>query len=130
MDPAQCLAEKWPDAVREADSAGMLPIHHAASEGSPPLVGYLVELWAPSVRKTDKKGRLPIHHACVHASHLYSHNEPLEQIRCLLEEWPGSIRVQDDDGYLPLHHLMTMHVSDQMPPTLPFLVDRWPDRFE
>jgi ankyrin repeat protein len=55
----------WPDAVKEKNNKGQLPLHHAClNNASLDVIQLLVETWPDAVKEKNNKGQLPLHHAC------------------------------------------------------------------
>ena len=88
---AQYLIEKFPAALREVDSRGLLPIHVACRNPTVSLdfIQLLVQAWPDSVRQPTTE---PIQYQRQYPVHLACENCPrLEVIQFLVEHWPESV---------------------------------------
>ena len=62
MQILKFFLEKYPEAVRRADSDGDLPIHIAAGRKSPEFCRVLIEAYPGSEQIPDGRGALPLHY--------------------------------------------------------------------
>jgi len=89
--------------VRERDTHGYLPIHHAVDRMPNEFCKVLIDAYPESVRvRTNNDGSLPIHIAC---GHHYGNSEAnVETIQYLLELYPESVNATTLFGQLPIHN--------------------------
>lgn len=100
----QLLLELNPNAVREKDHYGNLPLHGACNRwflksNDRPIdtIKLLLDLNLDAARQVDRNGCLPLHHVT-------RNRYPEEIVLTLLEAFPGAARIKDDGGKLPLHY--------------------------
>ena len=94
----EALLVAHPGAVREEDSAGFLPLHHAAAHGHAPTVQLLLAAHAQGVHQRAVGGLLPLHLACQ-----CSTGGAVEVVTLLLSAGPEAATSPDRRGRLPLH---------------------------
>lgn len=106
-----------PDALRERDKFGCLPIHYACHQRQTTLetLQYLVSQSPRSLRERDALGQLPIHH-------LAQHQEDVAFFEYVDRLHGEGVREKDKDGWLPLHYVAKSNASV---PVLQFLVLRY-----
>lgn len=106
-----------PDALRERDKLGLLPIHYAANNATTTLevFQYLVSQSPRSLRERDGLGMLPIHH-------ISQRHTNVEIFQFFEKSYSDSIREKDKDGWLPIHHAAKGNSSAAV---LEFLVLRY-----
>jgi len=107
------LVQAWPDAIREKDSMGYLPLHYACRYGctdieiellnractvksSLTVIQRLVRAWPDAVRVQDEVGRLPLHVALRFGC-------TADVVQFLVHAWPESCQVSTRNDMLPLH---------------------------
>lgn len=94
----------FPDASREKDPNGMLPLHHAAMQLKTSTDGFkvLLKAYPSAVSVQDDHGRLPVHLACQHGA-------PQRIIDMLFKNSPLSVSVKDRYGKTPLCYFKEYH---------------------
>jgi hypothetical protein len=107
----------WPDAVKEKDSFGSVPLHYASENNAPlDVIQWLVEMWPDAVREKDSDGCLPLHRAC-------TANAPLDVIQLLVDTWPDSVNEHNIEGSLPVHLAYSVNAPVDV---IQLLVELWP----
>jgi len=116
METIQLIAEAWPDAVREKDDDGWLPLHYACLYGySDDVIQLLIECWPMSLHVKTEGGILPLHLAL-------QPEAKLEAIQMLVHAWPEAVHEHDKDGRLPLHCACEKGCADDV---IQFLAHSW-----
>jgi ankyrin repeat protein len=123
------LLLKWrPEAARERDDQGCLPIHYVRSFTTPwpdrtapswpDAAQALVMVWPESLQQMNNAGEIPLHGAAE------SNSLPLVQF--LVEEYPEGVQHRSNDGSLPLHEAVRAAepVGEQV---VPYLFLQWPE---
>jgi ankyrin repeat protein len=111
------IVEINPDALREKDKFGCLPIHYAANCRSTSLetLQYFVNQSPRSIRERDGMGLLPIHHLALHQTNV-------EIFRYIDGIFSDAVREKDKDGWIALHFAAKSNSSVEV---LQFLVLRY-----
>jgi len=95
------LLKAYPEAAREKDRDGRLPLHDAAIYNSnAEVISELLKAYpeaATAAREKDRDGCLPLHDAA-------SYNSNAAVISELLKAYPEAVREKKEDGRLPLHY--------------------------
>ena len=98
LDILGLFLERCPEAVRDADEEGILPIHIASARRSPEFCRMLIEAYPGSERAPTSQGALPLHVACGHGS--------VAVAKYLYKLYPESINVatrKGRKGVYPIH---------------------------
>ena len=98
LEVLNALLAAHPDAVREADGEGLLPLHLALEHSAPDeTVLGLLRAWPEATTHRDPDaGTLPLHIAVqTFAS--------ARLVRALIGAHPEAVRLGDGEGTLPLH---------------------------
>jgi ankyrin repeat protein len=115
VDVVRLLADEFPEALREADGDGRLPLHRAALDSTDEVVEFVMGQWDGALRARTKEGNQPLHEASA------LRPNPTAVIRLFGERWPKALQVPDSKGRLPMH-LAAMKSSAQAVETL---ADLW-----
>ena len=92
------LIEIYPQALKERDQMGWLPLHLAVLKSAPTdLVNCLVKANSKVLREKDPQGKYPLHMA------LSISSSPLGTIQLLLDEAPDLSCEKENSGAYPLH---------------------------
>jgi Ankyrin repeats (3 copies) len=122
------LVKCRPEAARERDDKGCLPIHYVRSFTTrwpdrtapswPDAAQALVMVWPESLQQMNNAGEIPLHGAAA------SNSLPLVQF--LVEEYPEGVQHRSNDGSLPLHEAVRAAepVGEQV---VPYLVQQCPE---
>ena len=97
------LLECFPNAVRDTDEGGHLPLHYICRNKNVTLgmVQLLIDAFPTSVRHETNNGCIPHHVLCNNKN--MDEVVGLEILKLLLERCPGALRHFSRDGDLPLH---------------------------
>eukprot|EP01033_Poteriospumella_lacustris_P001576 gene1576-1145_t len=111
------IVEINPDALREKDKFGCLPIHYASNCRTTTLeaLQFFVNQSPRSIRERDGVGLLPIHH-------LAQHQTNVEFFSYIDSIYSDAVREKDKDGWISLHFAAKSNTSVEV---LQFLVLRY-----
>jgi ankyrin repeat protein len=93
------LINSYPEAIRELDKEGRLPLHHAFKWGTIADIKLLVRLYPPSIRVVSRMHGLPVHEAAKAARHA----DAISMLQYLKEMAPESLDTHVTGIGLPLH---------------------------
>jgi hypothetical protein len=121
IDTIRSLVTDCPEAIKAANSDGLLPLYVACANNAPlEVIQFLVEQWPESVMISAKKSKsdrdLPLHIACQNTA-------ALEVVQYLVEQWPEAVTAAGCGGWLPLHDACARKAPLEV---VQYLVEQWP----
>jgi hypothetical protein len=120
VDIIQYLCQAQPQALKELDFDGNLPVHHAASYSSPALK-FVIEAHPEACHVSNRKDRFPLHLLC--ASTCVDSETAVQDMQVCYQAYPRAIQVADRYGRLPLHLTCQTYPCWE---TLEFLIQEYP----
>ena len=120
VDIVQYLCQAQPQALKEIDVDGNLPVHHAASYSSPALK-FVIEAHPEACHVPNRKDRFPLHLLC--ASSCLDSETAVQDVEICFKAYPKAIQVADRYGRLPLHLTCQTHACWE---TMEFLISEYP----
>ncbi len=116
------LLDNFPNAVRDDDEEGLLPLHIICSNKNVTLgmVQLLIDAFPESIRQADNTGRMPLHFLCL--NNIMDDEVGLEILRLYLERCPESVSHAAEGGILPIHTA----AAAQSPEFCHILIDAYP----
>jgi hypothetical protein len=122
VDIIQYLCQAQPQALKELDLDGNLPVHHAASYSSPALK-FIIEAHPEACHVSNRKDRFPLHLLC--ASTCLNSETAVQGVQVCYQAYPRAIQVADRYGRLPLHLTCQTHDACSWE-TMAFLIQEYP----
>uniref|UniRef100_A0A7S4W510 Ankyrin repeat protein n=2 Tax=Ditylum brightwellii TaxID=49249 RepID=A0A7S4W510_9STRA len=110
-DDISTLLQKQPDAAKQKDENGLIPLHSAIFKRSPfEVVDALLEVWPDAAKEKNSVGWTPLH-ACLF-------RPAPDVVAALLKAWPEAVKEKDNIGYTPLQMSFSLKASFEVTPLL------------
>jgi ankyrin repeat protein len=110
LDDVRALVEAYPQALRERDQNGNLPLHCAFDQSaSPDVIRHLLLEYPESIREPSARGVLPVRAAL----RRYGVRGGIPLVKLVVEMWPEGLGEKDESGRTPLHE-----ATNKLPPPL------------
>ena len=116
------LLECFPNAVRDTDEGGHLPLHYICRNKNVTLgmVQLLIDAYPDSLRHENNYGGLPLHYLCGNENP--DEKVKVEILKLLIERYPESVRHVARFGILPIHFAAAI----QSPEFCRILIEAYP----
>jgi hypothetical protein len=118
----QYLCQAQPQALKEVDIDGNLPVHHAAYYSSS-ILKFIIGAHPKACQVSNHKDRFPLHLVC--ASSWLDSETAVQDLQVCFQAYPKAIQMADRYGRLPLHlRCQTPHPTSW--DTVEFLIQEYP----
>eukprot|EP00957_Ditylum_brightwellii_P145150 11055837-Ditylum_brightwellii.AAC.1 len=100
--------QKQPDAAKQKDNGGLIPLHWVCYKGVPfEVVTTLLKTWPGAVKEKGCCccGKTPLHAACLCKAASF------DVVAALLKAWPEAVKEKDRFGEAPLHEACRSRTS-------------------
>jgi ankyrin repeat protein len=128
VDIVQYLCQAQPQALKEVDIDGNLPVHHAANYSSPALK-FVIEAHPEACQVANRKDRFPLHLLCAATSSwggdCLESETAVRDLQVCFKAYPKAIQLADRYGRLPLHLTCQAGAAHPSWDTLEFLIQEY-----
>ncbi len=108
VEVLKLLIEEYPDALKEKNYGGELPLHVAAKKGaSVEVIQLLIKAYPDAVREEDRSENLPLHTAIAGEA-------SVEVLQLLIKEYPDAAKIENRDGFLPIDRPQIKEIYDSV----------------